>query len=102
MLTINVFLTFINKPLYLILPNPKKHFVYKYHFIKELAQELKKNDINFVSSDDKQLLLRLKFYGIVQGDKYFISLNEFVEYKKKIKVSYYNRDLYEVYIKQRL
>ena len=99
MLAINVILTFINKPLYLILPNPKKHFVYKYHFIKELAQELKKNDINFVSSDDKQLLLRLKFYGILQGNKYFISLNEFVEHKKRIKISYYNRDLYKVYIK---
>ena len=37
MLSINVVLTFINKPVYLILPNPSKHFVYQYHFIKELS-----------------------------------------------------------------
>ena len=67
MLFINVLLTIVNKPLYIILPNPKKHFVYKYHFVKELAAEMKRNKINFVSSDDEELLLRLKFYGINKG-----------------------------------
>ncbi len=99
MLFLNVLLTIVNKPLYMFLPTPEKHFVYKYHFVKELAGEMKKNKINFISSDDKGLLLRLKFYGIVQGDKYFISLNEFSGYKKKMTVSYYNKNLYKVYIK---
>jgi 4-amino-4-deoxy-L-arabinose transferase-like glycosyltransferase len=99
MLFLNVLLTIINKPLYIFLPNPEKHFVYKYHFIKELAQEMKKNKINFISSDDQKLLLRLQFYGIVQGDRYFISSNEFSGYKKKMTVSYYNKDLYKLYIK---
>lgn len=99
MLLTNVLFTIINKPLYLVLPNPKKHFVYKYHFIKELAHEMKKNNINFISSDDKKLLLRLKFYGITEGKKHFISLNRFSDYKKKMTVSYYNRNLYKVYIK---
>ena len=36
MLLINIVLTFINKPLYLVLGNPTKHFVYQYHFAKEL------------------------------------------------------------------
>ena len=48
MLSINVILTFINKPLYLILPNSTKHFVYQYHFIKELAEELSKRDIKSI------------------------------------------------------
>ena len=99
MLFINVFLTIVNKPLYIILPNAKKHFVYKYHFIKELAEEMKKNKINFVSSNDEELLLRLRFYGINEGQKHFISLEEFEGYKKKITVSYYNKKLYKIYIK---
>ena len=99
MLFINVFFTIVNKPLYLVLPNAKKHFVYKYHFIKELAQELKRNNIDMISSNDEQLLLRLKFYGINEGTKHYISLDEFDSYKLKMTVSYYNKDLYKVYIK---
>ena len=99
MLFINVFFTIVNKPLYLVLPNEKKHFVYKYHFIKELAQELKRNNIDMISSNDEQLLLRLRFYGIKEGTKHFISLEEFDSYKLKMTVSYYNKDLYRVYIK---
>jgi hypothetical protein len=99
MLFINVLFTIVNKPLYIILPNAKKHFVYKYHFIKELAGEMKRNKINFVSCDDKELLLRLRFYGINEGKEYFISLNEFEGYRKKIIVSYYNKKLYKIYIK---
>ncbi|WP_122894030.1 glycosyltransferase family 39 protein [Arcobacter peruensis] len=99
MLFINVFFTIVNKPLYLVLPNAKKHFVYKYHFIKELAEELKRNNIDMISSNDEQLLLRLKFYGINEGTKHYISLDEFDSYKLKMTVSYYNKDLYKVYIK---
>ena len=99
MLFLNVLLTIINKPLYIFLPEPEKHFVYKYHFVKELAEEMKKNKINFISSDNKGLLLRLKFYGIVQGDKHFVSLNEFPGYEKKMTVSYYNKNLNKIYIK---
>tara|TARA_B100001063_G_scaffold73493_1_gene67661 strand:+ start:12667 stop:13818 length:1152 start_codon:yes stop_codon:yes gene_type:complete len=99
MLFVNVLLTIVNKPLYMFLPNPEKHFVYKYHFVKELAEEMKRNKINFISSDDKRLLLRLRFYGIEQGNKYFISLNKFLNYQKKMTVSYYNKKLFKVYIR---
>ena len=99
MLFTNVFFTIVNKPLYLLLPNPKKHFIYKYDFVKELAQELKKNNINMVSSNDNELLLRLRFYGIKEGTNHFISLEKFDTYKLKIIISYYNRKLYKVYIK---
>jgi len=99
MLFINVLFTIVNKPLYIVLSNPKKHFVYKYHFVKELAEEMKRNKINFISSDDRELLLRLRFYGINEGKKYFLSLNKFDGYRKKITVSYYNKKLYKVYIK---
>ena len=64
MLGINVVFTFVNKPLYLIIQNPQKHFVYQYHIAKELSNELKNRDINNIILDDKDLLLRLKFYEI--------------------------------------
>merc|ERR1711879_863959 len=56
----NVVLTIFNKPVYLVLENPKKHFAYKYNFAKEIANELKANNINSIESDDEKLLLRLK------------------------------------------
>jgi len=98
MLLINVTLTIINKPLYLILPNAKKHFVYKYHFAKELASELKNRNINHIYSDNEKLLLRLRFYGIKEGDKYFITLNKYSDYNEKITVNYYGKDLVDLYI----
>ena len=63
MLSINVILTFVNKPLYLILPNPNKHFVYQYHFIKELVEELSNRGVTNISTDNNELALRLKFYN---------------------------------------
>lgn len=100
MLLINVILTLVNKPLYLVLPNPTKHFVYQYHFIEELSNELKKKNINGLTSFDKELMLRLKFYGLQEGDNYFISSKEFYNYDEKISIKYYNKELFIVYLKK--
>lgn len=100
MLLINVILTLVNKPLYLVLPNPTKHFVYQYHFIEELSNELKKKNINGLTSFDKELMLRLKFYGLQEGDNYFISSKEFYNYDEKISIKYYNKELFMVYLKK--
>jgi len=100
MLCLNIVLTFINKPLYLILPDPKKHFVYQYHFAKEIAQELKEKGIDYICSDDKELLLRLKFYEINEGERYFITLKKIYQYDEKISIIYYDNKLYTVYIKK--
>lgn len=100
MLLINVFLTFFNKALYLALPDIKQHFVYQYHFAKELSLELKKRNINNILFDDKSLELRLKFYEINSANEYFLSLKEFYNYDEKISISYYNKELFVVYIKK--
>ena len=100
MLSFNVFFTFINRPLYLILPNPTKHFVYQYHFIKELAEELKIRNINEITSIDDELLLRLKFYNISAGENYFISTTSFYNYDEKIVIKYYGKELFVIYIKK--
>ena len=100
MLFINVFLTFINKPLYYVLPEPKKHFVYQYHFAKDLSKELKAKNINNIIVDDNELALRLKFYQIEVGDRYFLSTKEFYNYDEKIAINYLGKDIFFVYIKK--
>ena len=100
MLLINIVLTFINKPLYLVLGNPTKHFVYQYHFAKELSEELKKRDINEITCSDKELQLRLKFYNINEGENYFISTRPYYNYDEKIVIRYYNKELLDVYVKK--
>ncbi len=97
-LMVNIFLTLFNKPIYLILDNPKKHFAFQYHFIKELASLLKKNNINNIEFKDKNLALRLKFYGINEGTKYLLSKKELASFDKKLVISYHKKDLFTVYL----
>ena len=97
-LLLNVTLTLINKPIYRVLENPKKHFAYKYHFAKDIANILKKHNINYIYSDDIELVKRLKFYGIEKGDINFISLNNFNINSKEFVISYHGRDILTLYV----
>lgn len=97
-LCINIVVTIFNKPLYLILDNPKKHFVYKYHIVKELSQELKKRNINMVITNDEKLQLRLMFYKIYKGEKYYLSLKEENNYTFKIPISYFGIEVETAYV----
>lgn len=97
-LIINVLITVFNKPLYLIIENPKKHFAYKYNIAKEIAQELKRNGIDFISSEDKKLLLRLKFYDINEGDKFYVTTKEQFFYDLKLPISYHGKTIVTLYI----
>jgi 4-amino-4-deoxy-L-arabinose transferase-like glycosyltransferase len=98
MLFINIFLTIVNKPLYLILDKANKHFVYKYHFVKELAKQLEANGINDITTINKELLLRLKFYNINEGNKYLILMSKPNEVYKEIKINYYGKDVITYYV----
>lgn len=98
MLTANVILTFINKPLYLILQNPTKHFVYQYHFVKELAEELSKREIKSITTDDIELALRLKFYNIEHGDDYFLTLKNYDYPSERISIKYYGKEVFVAYL----
>ncbi|CAA6814136.1 MAG: Unknown protein [uncultured Campylobacterales bacterium] len=60
-------ITFLNKPLFLLLENPNNHFAYKYYIVKELSTKLKQNNIYEVSSSNKSLQKRLGFYEIKKG-----------------------------------
>lgn len=98
MLSINVILTFVNKPLYLILPNPNKHFVYQYHFIKELVEELSSRGITSITTDDQELALRLKFYHINRGDEYFLTLKNYDYPSERISIKYYGKEVFVAYL----
>ena len=98
MLSLNVILTFINKPMYLMLPNPSKHFVYEYHFIKELSEELKKRGINNIRTDNEELALRLRFYNINRGDDYFLTLKKYDGESERISVKYYGKEVFVAYL----
>ena len=64
----NTLVVLFNKELYRFFDNPKKHFAYKMHIAKELAQKIKNMHIYCVNTND-DMQLRLKFYNIEKCDK---------------------------------
>ncbi len=100
-LFINVFLTLFNKPIYLLLENPKKHFAYNYHIAKDIAKILKDNNINNVYVNSYSLGKRLSFYGIKEGDAYYISLKKLNAYDEKFDIIYYGKIVNTLYVQKR-
>lgn len=98
MLSANVILTFINKPLYLVLPHESKHFVYEYHFVRELVDELSKRGVTNVTTDNEELALRLKFYNIVKGDDYLLTLKACDYPSERISIKYYGKEVFVAYL----
>ena len=90
-----------NKYVYIFLENSDKHFTYKYHIAKELAEELKSRNINAVYTDDSKLALRLRFYGINSSEKYIISRRLFNNRYELIDIKYFNRIVERYYLYKR-
>jgi len=80
-------LAFFNHPLYAVLELPKKHFAYNYQIAKELSLELKKLGVSECDTTDKEMALRLKFYGIKSGKEYLLS-EEPHKNSKKVSIVY--------------
>jgi len=100
-LVINTFFTFVNKPLYPFFKNPKRHFAYKYHIAKELADRLKEKNIYKINMANQWLALRLKFYGIQNGGDKILVENRYNSKKEEmIKISYYGTIVARFYIKE--
>lgn len=94
LLSINSSVVFFNKYLYLFVQQPRKHFTYKMHVAKELAQELKKRDIECVTTGEK-MQPRLAFYGVTKCNNHF--LEEHYLYPSPsddVTISYKNRIVY--------
>ena len=83
--------------LFYMFPNYKEnHFAYKYQAAKELAGELKKIGVSSCVSDNDELMLRLKFYGIERGGSWILSEKPqsgskkvSIVYSKSVVKSYY-------------
>ncbi len=97
-LLLNFILFVFNKYLYIFMEFPRKHFAYKYHVAKELSEKLKALGITKVSTYDKKLSLRLKFYGIENGREYLITPFNTRSTYKTIKINYYNKNIINYYI----
>jgi hypothetical protein len=98
LLLINAMVVIFNKELYRLFGNPKKHFVYKFHVAKELAQKLKKEGIYCVDSSNK-MQHRLYFYGVTKCDKYILSNKPFENINaKNVTISYKNNIVYNAYV----
>lgn len=94
LLFINSSVVFLNKYLYYVIEDPKKHFSYKMHIAKELAEELKNRDIYCVNSDRK-MEKRLEFYGVTNCYNYLIEENSLDSIKpNSVTISYKNTIVY--------
>lgn len=63
-LVLNTLAVFFNQHLYRFFKDPTQHFSYPMQVIKELAQELHKQNISCVHAEDERTQLRLRFYEI--------------------------------------
>ncbi|MGE4420213.1 MAG: hypothetical protein AB7D38_10355 [Sulfurimonas sp.] len=94
LLLINSSVVFFNKYLYHIIEEPKKHFSYKMHVAKELAQELKSRGIDCVQTDTK-MSSRLEFYGVTKCNNYLLEeISTDVVKQDGVTISYRNRVVY--------
>lgn len=72
-LIMNALVVFFNKELYKFVPSPQEHFAYRSHIAKELSEVLHHKQINCIEVSNKQLQLRLQFYGISQCREYYLT-----------------------------
>ena len=93
LLVANFALFSINKYIYLFIENPNKHFAHDFHIAKELSQSLNKLGISEVSTNDTEMALRLKFYGINNGKKYYITDGKTEIVDKNIVIKYHEKEV---------
>ncbi len=91
LLIINALSVIFNKEIYYLLPDAKKHFAYRLHIANDLAKKLKDKNITCIDSYDKQMQLRLKFYGVGFCTKY--KLSQDYNQKNSFNVTIFHRDL---------
>lgn len=75
-LLLNSFLVVFHKEIYLLIDQPRRHFAYKMHIAKELAQELKNKNITCLDTNNN-MLKRLNFYGISKCNNYWLTQKSF-------------------------
>ncbi|MGB3750104.1 MAG: hypothetical protein WA945_00890 [Arcobacteraceae bacterium] len=97
-LVLSFFLFVCNKTLYLYLEEPSSHIASEHYIVKELAEELKKRDIHNISTTDRYLALRLRFYGIENSDTILLNTKKLEQNDEMIQVMYRHRILKKFYV----
>lgn len=97
-LVLSTIIIYMNKLLYLVVPKPTKHFVYNNHIVKELSAELKEMGIEGVSTQDRRLQLRLKFYGIEEDTKSRIYIRKPLKEAEIVTIRYIGVKVAEFYV----
>ena len=92
-LMFNFYATYLNQFFYRFIENPQKHFAYKYHVAYELAQKLQSLGVNDVHVEDRQMQMRLNFYGIEEGDSYIVSESAPYHDSQSVTISYMNKPI---------
>lgn len=96
-LLLNTLVLLFHKPLFMILPNPQKHFASPFYYPFWCANALKKIGINSIKVDKKKMQLQLKYYDIKKSDK--IRLHSLVcKNCKKVSIRYKDRELKSCYV----
>ncbi len=72
MLAVHFLLLVFNQGLYLFLDDPRTNFAYRVHIVKELATQLKENEISCVEAQSDALQQRLKFYCINECEEHVL------------------------------
>lgn len=94
LLVLNSFVVIFNEHLYMFIKEPKKHFAHKMHIAKPLANELLKNGINCINSDEK-MTQRLQFYGVAKCNEYKLVENpKTIQDGLSVTISYKKRVIY--------
>lgn len=97
-LILNFIFIFWNKPLYHLYEEKEKHFAYHSHVAKELAFELKQRGIERLRVYNAELALRLRFYGIAEGDDYLLSEAKIRNSSQKVSIFYTNEKIASFYV----
>jgi len=97
LLILNALAVFFNHYFYRFIKNPTHHFSYSMHAVKELSNQLHRNNIHCIDADNEKLQLRLRFYGITHCEDYRLG-REKVNGAKKVTISYINTPIYKAYV----
>jgi len=95
LLIVNAVSVFLNKEIYYFLDDPKEHFAYRLHFADTLAQKLRDCGITCIETQDKQMQLRLQFYGIKYCTQYRLDDSKSNANDKNVTIFYKDILLYQ-------
>ena len=90
-------LSFFNRPLYALIENNNRHFGYNYQVAKELSQKLKSIGATECLVLDREMALRLQFYGINEGSEYLVGSKP-LKNSQKVSIVYSGKEVASYYV----